>query len=158
MSHKEVIRSLLFDDSAICTRKSLLSTKRADGQGCRRGMGGSLPVAARRRGVHRKGRTRRFIRLRPSGCHKDDDGQMQVSQINSWFVYKCLGTFYKYDQFFLRKPLQAFKREYQCWGSVTFWCGSGSLDPYLWLMDPDPPPFFSEDAKQNYFFLHIFFW
>ncbi len=28
----------------------------------------------------------------------------------------------------------------QCWGSVTFWCGSGSgsSDPYLWLMDPDP--------------------
>ncbi len=22
----------------------------------------------------------------------------------------------------------------QCWGSVTFWCGSGSPDPYLWLM------------------------
>jgi hypothetical protein len=30
----------------------------------------------------------------------------------------------------------------QCWGSVTFWCGSGSgsPDPYLWLMDPDPDP------------------
>ncbi len=29
---------------------------------------------------------------------------------------------------------------HQCWGSVTFWCGSGSgsPDPYLWLMDPDP--------------------
>ncbi len=26
----------------------------------------------------------------------------------------------------------------QCWGSVTFWCGSGSPDPYLWLMDLDP--------------------
>jgi hypothetical protein len=40
----------------------------------------------------------------------------------------------------------------QCWGSVTFWCGSGSPDPYLWLMDPDP------DAKKKYiFFLHIFF-
>ncbi len=28
----------------------------------------------------------------------------------------------------------------QCWGSVTFWCGSGSGTPelYLWLMDPDP--------------------
>jgi hypothetical protein len=20
---------------------------------------------------------------------------------------------------------------FQCWGSVTFWCGSGSSDPYL---------------------------
>jgi hypothetical protein len=30
----------------------------------------------------------------------------------------------------------------QCSGSVTFWygspCGSGSLDPYLWLTVPDP--------------------
>jgi hypothetical protein len=26
----------------------------------------------------------------------------------------------------------------QCWGSVPFWCGSGSPDPYLPLMDPDP--------------------
>ncbi len=25
----------------------------------------------------------------------------------------------------------------QCWGSVTCWHGSGSLDPYLWLTDPD---------------------
>ncbi len=54
----------------------------------------------------------------------------------------------------------------QCWGSVTFWCGSrsGSPDRYLWLMDPDldpdptpePTPFFSDfqDAKKK-FFLHI---
>ncbi len=31
-----------------------------------------------------------------------------------------------------------------CWGSVTFWCGSGSgsgsPDPHLWLMDPDSAP------------------
>ncbi len=26
----------------------------------------------------------------------------------------------------------------QCWGFVTFWWWSGSADPYLWLMDPDP--------------------
>ncbi len=26
----------------------------------------------------------------------------------------------------------------QCCGSMTFWCGSGSADPCLWLMDPDP--------------------
>ncbi len=26
----------------------------------------------------------------------------------------------------------------QCFGAMTFWCGSGSADPCLWLMDPDP--------------------
>ncbi len=26
----------------------------------------------------------------------------------------------------------------QCCGSMTFWCESGSADPCLWLMDPDP--------------------
>ncbi len=33
-----------------------------------------------------------------------------------------------------------FYQSLQCWESVTFWCGSGSPDPYLWLMDPDPTP------------------
>ncbi len=32
-------------------------------------------------------------------------------------------------------------RLWQCWGSVTFWYGSGSSDPYLGLTDPDPTPF-----------------
>ncbi len=44
-------------------------------------------------------------------------------------------------------------------GSATFWCGSGSGDPYLWLVDPDPDstpdqtPFFSnfKDAKKLIF-------
>ncbi len=29
------------------------------------------------------------------------------------------------------------KPKNQCCGSMTFWCGSGSADPCLWLMDPD---------------------
>jgi hypothetical protein len=28
----------------------------------------------------------------------------------------------------------------QCSGSMTFWCGSGSADLCLWIMDPDPDP------------------
>ncbi len=28
----------------------------------------------------------------------------------------------------------------QCSGSMTFWWGSGSADPCLWLMDPDSDP------------------
>ncbi len=47
----------------------------------------------------------------------------------------------------------------QCWGSVTFWCGSGSPDLYLWLMDPDstpdPTPFFI-DFQDGKFFFHNF--
>ncbi len=39
----------------------------------------------------------------------------------------------------------------QCWGFVTFWCGSGSADQYLWLRDPDPD---FKDAKTFFF---IFF-
>ncbi len=52
----------------------------------------------------------------------------------------------------------------QCCGSMTFWCGSGSADPCLWLMDPDPSIFIIDlqDATKNYFkkrfFLHITFW
>ncbi len=56
-----------------------------------------------------------------------------------------------------------FLTHIQCWGSVTFWCGSGSPDPYLLLMDPDihqdptpgPTPFFSDfkDAKNWIFFI-----
>ncbi len=46
----------------------------------------------------------------------------------------------------------------QCWGSVTFWCGSrsGSRDPYLWLVDPDPAPTPDPDPTPDPFF-HIFF-
>ncbi len=60
---------------------------------------------------------------------------------------------------------------YKCWGSVTFWCGYESGDPYLWLIDPDPDltpdpdvtpdstPFFSvfKDKKKSYYFLSYFF-
>ncbi len=49
----------------------------------------------------------------------------------------------------------------QCWGSVTFWCGSGSADPYLWLLDPDPYPypasFFSDLKMQKNIFFSLFF-
>ncbi len=42
----------------------------------------------------------------------------------------------------------------QCSRSVTFWYGSGSSDPYLWLTDPDPAFFVRDlkDAKNKFFF------
>ncbi len=53
--------------------------------------------------------------------------------------------------------------QHQCCGSMTFWCGSGSEDPCLWLMDPDPAIFIIDlqDAKKNLlknkFFCLLFF-
>ncbi len=52
---------------------------------------------------------------------------------------------------FLSNPF----RFLQCSGSMTFWCGSGSgsADPCLWLMDPDPDPAIFvidlQDASKN---------
>ncbi len=37
-------------------------------------------------------------------------------------------------------PQGGTKTTGQCSGYMTFWCGSGSADPCLWLMDPDPDP------------------
>jgi len=51
----------------------------------------------------------------------------------------------------------------QCWGSVTFWCGSVYPDPYLLLMDPDPDPtpdqtpFFHDFKDFEKIIFHIFF-
>jgi hypothetical protein len=40
---------------------------------------------------------------------------------------------------------------------VTFWYGSGSQDPYHWLMDPDPALFFSSFQNANKSFSLIIF-
>jgi hypothetical protein len=39
----------------------------------------------------------------------------------------------------------------QCSGSMIFWCGSGSADPCLRLMDPDPAIYVIDlqDAKKK---------
>jgi hypothetical protein len=52
----------------------------------------------------------------------------------------------------LRKKKKKFQYENQGW------CGSGSVDPYLWLTDPDPTPIFGDikDAKEKNV-SHIFF-
>ncbi len=39
--------------------------------------------------------------------------------------------------------------EIQSCGSMKFWYGSGSADPYLWLMDPDPAIFVSDLQDVN---------
>ncbi len=46
----------------------------------------------------------------------------------------------------------------QCCGSITFWCRSGSPDPCLWLMDPDPSIFIIDlqDANKKQIFKKSF--
>ncbi len=57
----------------------------------------------------------------------------------------------------------------QCCGSMKFWYGFGSADPYIWLIDPDvdpDPAIFVSDLQdvnkkqifENNFFLLITFW
>jgi hypothetical protein len=55
--------------------------------------------------------------------------------------------------FFLRFLEERFYYPLQCSGSVTFWYGSGSSDPYFWPTDPDPALFVSDfkDANKNNF-------
>ncbi len=51
----------------------------------------------------------------------------------------------------------------QCWGPVLFWYGSGSPDPYLWLLDPDPAQspdptsffIYFKDVPKNIFFIYF---
>jgi hypothetical protein len=47
---------------------------------------------------------------------------------------------------------------YQCCGSVAFWYGSRSGDPYLGLTDQDPAIFVSDLQDENYrcFFAYYF--
>ncbi len=78
-----------------------------------------------------------------------------VQQIISWFIQPEVASAFTCYQLTVKDPYK------QRWGSVTFWCGSGSADPYLWLMDPapdpdptpDPTPFFSDfkDSKKIVF-------
>ncbi len=52
-----------------------------------------------------------------------EKGQMIIEYIGEVIRYLC-GIFLCFCPF---DPLPFL----QCWGSVTFWCGSGSPDPYL---------------------------
>jgi hypothetical protein len=47
----------------------------------------------------------------------------------------------------------------QCCGSMAFWCGSGSADPYLWITDMEPAIFVIDlqDAYEKLIFVKRFF-
>ncbi len=65
---------------------------------------------------------------------------------------------FKKDSFFLFHLGFFFLSFLQCSGSMTFWGGSGSADPCLWLMDPDPAIFVTDlqDASKKFIFNTIF--
>jgi hypothetical protein len=48
---------------------------------------------------------------------------------------------------------------YQRSGSVRFWYGSGFVDPYHWIADPDPGLFFSDfqDTNKKVFFTYFLY-
>ncbi len=59
-----------------------------------------------------------------------------------------------------QKSWTSFQRrtKKQCCGAITFWCGSGSADPCLWVMDPDPAICIMDlqDANKKLIFSQIF--
>ncbi len=61
---------------------------------------------------------------------------------NAWSKIGLSGNFKRGEGegFLVHTLLLALRNGNQCCGSMTFWYGSGSADPYLWLMDPDPDP------------------
>ncbi len=85
------------------------------------------------------------------------------SQSSTWRGWTSLTRWYHISSCF---PLcrWVFKGLAQCSGSITFWCGSGSAYPCLWLMDPDPdadpdPSIFIidlQDANKKRIFLNVF--
>ncbi len=61
------------------------------------------------------------------------------------------GAVYRVNDFCLWGLHGSKSNRMQCWGSVTFWYGSGSADPYHWLKDPnsDPDPDPTPDTAQD---------
>jgi hypothetical protein len=67
----------------------------------------------------------RWLKNFPFGSNKIVEVKISKTKLNSskHFTFTIFSYTYK-----------------QCCGSMTFWCGSGSADPCLWLMDPDADP------------------
>ncbi len=61
----------------------------------------------------------------------------------SWLAW------YSTTVIFLICPLTYCWLAFQCSGSVTYWYGSGSSDPYLWLTDPPPDPILYASELQD---------
>jgi hypothetical protein len=90
---------------------------------------------------------------------------MQIGPVRfvefDWVLPLQSDTFLRpYSAFFILLDFSVPRFE-QCCGSMIFWCGSGSADPCLRLMDPDPDlPLFVidlQEANKKQFFLNKFF-
>jgi hypothetical protein len=90
---------------------------------------------------------------------------MQIGPVRfvefDWVLPLQRDTFLRpYSAFFILHDFSVPRFE-QCCGSMTFWCGSGSADPCLRLMDPDPDlPIFVidlQEANKKLIFLNKFF-
>ncbi len=79
---------------------------------------------------------------------------------NQFYLPYCEICVRGYNNCDMQPYLNLWKK--QCCGSMTFWggSGSGSADPCLWLMDPDPDPAIFvidlQDASKKLIFHTIF--
>ncbi len=80
--------------------------------------------------------------------------------LNLHHFYICSITSPYFFESFRKISCVINKFFHQCSGSMTFWggSGSGSADPCLWLMDPDPAVFVIDlqDASKKLIFNTIF--
>jgi hypothetical protein len=80
------------------------------------------------------------VKIAPDLTEEDmQDIASVVTSPDTRYIYLLCEVFFLFGN---RKRESGAVVGEQCWGSVTFWYGleSGSADPYLWLMDPDPAP------------------
>ncbi len=108
--------------------------------------------------------TRKFCNLVLCGFSSNISSQKKTKRPGAWvgfFVWSHVAR-YRTVHIFRHSlgtyPTRTPQPRYQYWGSVTFWCGPGSADPYLWLMHPDPDPtsFFSDFKDAEKIIFHIF--
>ncbi len=112
-------------------------------------------------------RTRaRHVRQVASGHQNPAPGTacQSHSPVKRVTVEACYRTYLLFNSFFkgtavLCKLAVRLSIRHQCSGSMTFWrgSGSGSADPCLWLMDPDPDSAPAPDAIRILLFSSLTF-
>ncbi len=87
-----------------------------------------------------------------------------IRRRESLVLYKSVNTPQSIPYPYVHQGLSSHTTFQQCCGSMTFWrgsgSGSGSAEPCLWLMDPDPAIFIIDltmPANKKLIFLFYFF-